>query len=919
MAQTFRLEKGSALTYGEADDNLRFPHLWNIAKTFRQGMVVFDGSDYYYLCTKDVSLPNTIALNNTTYWKRLFSLTNIGLNDLSDVVITSPQIGQTIRWNGTEFVNSGADLIDVTHTQLNQLRSQNKIIPGAFYRLEYQNKHTIAGTNNEYIGPIEKLVLFGVSTNNVSNTAYSETHPGDLIIYNPDNVSTTLGTTRPGFIERRTNVKHGISLPYDFRNTKVRRLKGTAPLWTATTAYTKGQVVKNGNTYYGCYRAHTSTTSFSTDSNSYWIELFSLTTNIWDEYFIPTTASSFIIGGFSIPFSTGTYQDFDVFAHGISNCYGIYAETGLPGVTGDLIFGESVNDISISKGAYGITFGNLSNGIKTGLNATKVYFDFNSTDCEAGNGSSGIFFGSNNKNNKAEAGSSSVVFANGSKNNTVISSNTVSFGNDCESNFISSSNSNYFGRNCKGNKLTNVITGEYGQGTSNNELERVVTITLQDNSFRNKVSDAVTITIGVNSEFNEIKNSNIITIGESCLHNEIAESGSTSLGNSCWNNKLINSDNTTFGESCKGNYFKDSHSAVLSTGCYDNEVVNTNGFSLPSSSWGNKVINVGFVSLGTTGSPIYRCRLIDSSSITISTATGTVHDIYVEQATGTVQFFGNNSKLKLKNVQTVSIGSNVVKSEVINCTSSVVISANSVNVKVDNGNIISVSGTDVVIKDSSNVTVSSGSSNIRVINSDLVSIGTGCQNITVVDSGSAGNSITIGEYNFSVKVENSLLVTTGTNVQYVTAEVVGSVTIGQNVTRSTIRHSSIITLEQNSERNVVEYCSSVTISSGSAYNIIKNSSLINKSGAAILSNSILNHCSSLTYSANLNYVSISQSFANKTIQANWTGVEIRVPDFDTKTYSTVMSNKVFDKKAPDGSLWCSTVNDLGEITTVKLV
>lgn len=134
-------------------------------------------------------------------------------------------------------------LIPITYVQLDVAISGSTLIPGQKYLLsDYQTVHTIYLTSDTNTGPVEPLILTALTVNSISEIAYSQSYPSDVIIYNRTNTAEMPGATK-GFIRRRIDLKKNIDVCFDFRAVKFRAWQVTQAAYSNLTEYRLNEVV----------------------------------------------------------------------------------------------------------------------------------------------------------------------------------------------------------------------------------------------------------------------------------------------------------------------------------------------------------------------------------------------------------------------------------------------------------------------------------------------------------------------------------------------------------------------------------------------------------------------------------------------------------------------------------------------------
>lgn len=186
-------------------------------------------------------------------------------NPLTNKKILANDLLSFATGNTTGGTIGGYSIIDVTYSELTGLTSTSGLTEGNSYKItDYKTIHYIFNDNgvryNINSGETEPLVVKAISNNNVSQIAYSEKYPNDVIYYdwNPDNTKAInelydSNGVVPGFkglIYRRIDTINNNDIGYDFRNVKFRRWKLTSVVWVNGNTYSNSQTVKNGTNIY---------------------------------------------------------------------------------------------------------------------------------------------------------------------------------------------------------------------------------------------------------------------------------------------------------------------------------------------------------------------------------------------------------------------------------------------------------------------------------------------------------------------------------------------------------------------------------------------------------------------------------------------------------------------------------------------
>lgn len=903
--QTFRLEKGSALTFQEGDDNLRYPHLWDITKTFSTDMVVFDGSDFYYLCIQDVTTPNTIPLNDVSYWKKLSQTQTLNLDDLGDVVITTPTVGQGLRFDGVKWVNDDGSLsiIDVTHSQLSALISGNNIVPGVYYRMEYTNVHAIDGTGDINNGSLERLLLLGITNNKISKSAFSESFPNDTIYYDVSNVLAEDGiTARPGFIERRISNDNKISTPFDFRNTKVRRYKQNNPLWTPTTSYNVKDVVVNSNVVYGCVKTHTSSASFITDKVEYWVKLFNLTGTPWNDYVIPGSIAVFPngdLGGFNFQYNTGLYNDYLVFQD-LANTYNVEISdsVGFDALNklGDVLIGNNVKNLIIQSGSAGITIGNYCSGVNIGIDSKLVYLDVNSTNVEIVN-SSEIIIGAYSNNNKVLGYSTGVTISEYTEYNEFNSVLDCACGEGSKQNKINVSLNIYCLQYSENNEIMQTSEAILKESTKKTTIQNSSSVTTGYSCWRNDVIDCDTVTLGEQCSFNKLLGSDNVVLGNSCDNNEIIKSNNTTIGNTSNFNKITESNNSTLGNNVDECELRTgSDGSNIGNGCVLVYLRTCGAIAIPINSRNINISDVGSVTFSDLNSACEAITISDGTSFTIGSA---CKFIEIEDASGLTTIGASCSNIKIEYSGLLDIGSGCRHVQILS-SSSFTILTNNKNVKIYNSTNFTIGNSNetVVIENSSSISLGDSNIDFRAANCAAFSVGNGNKAVAVADC------------------QNCTLGNTNTNVVFK----------GSNSGSSVLNNCSDITSDGNVNCIISSNCIGILIKNSIAVSVPPNANnvdfvacnTISYSGTPTISSCYFRGFRDSSIQANLVNVVINQVVRNKTITAPFNDVVFNALSVNVEVLSVAKSSLCFNSTSPNGQVWAVTSDNLGNITNVSL-
>lgn len=217
------------------------------------------------------------------------------------------------------------DVVDITYANLVTAIGASTLIKGTQYRVtDFATVHTIPNSSPTLVNTAttEPIIVTALSTNVISNVAYSETYPTDTIWYTVSN-SLLSGATK-GVITKRVDNYLNIETPYDFRGVRFRRYKLNPTAWSSGTAYNLYDVVlyTDGAIYFCNNLAGVTAGDIPSQTSDNWCLLFP--NNSY--YLAPTTAAYqvVILGGVSIGHATPsipvdatnfvdvpTFQDYD--------------------------------------------------------------------------------------------------------------------------------------------------------------------------------------------------------------------------------------------------------------------------------------------------------------------------------------------------------------------------------------------------------------------------------------------------------------------------------------------------------------------------------------------------------------------------------------------------------------------------------
>ena len=902
--QNFRLEKGTPLTHEEGDDNLRFPHLWDAAKTFKQGMEVFDGADFHYLCIQDVLNPNTIPLNDPLYWKKLSQTPTLNLNDLGDVNITTPTVGQRIIWSGTEFINDDGSLsiIDVTYNQLTNLISTNGLTPGVYYRLEYSNIHGIDGTSDKYTGNVENLLLIGITSNTISKQAYSESFPNDTIFYDQTNNLAEDGVTqRPGFIERRISNDNSISTPFDFRNTKVRRYKQDNPIWTPSTAYALGDVVLNSNSLFGCVETHVSGVSFATDKTLTWCKLFDMPNKTWNEYFIPGSVLGlgFEVGGFNVAYDSGDFNDFDVFED-LSTTFNVLIGDNLGTDTsntlGDIIIGSGVKDLQISSGCAGINIGPSSEGVEIKAGCGYVIIGAECFNTEVSNGDL-VIIGDYSSNNKVSGNSNRVTISEYTLANEISLSSDCSIGDNSSENKIVSATFSRCLPDTEGNNIHTAAGCYLGRYAKYNTFSTCVTGKIGEAGLRNSIIDSGNITLSGSASYNEILASNIISIKNNSDSNKILTSSFVHLDEDCKNNEISDSNNITIGDNCVSlEVLSGCNSTTFGNGCRDIYVSFSGSVTWPAGSINCRIENCTSVIFSDINQSVEDINISATVSLVIGAA---CKHINVVNGSALITLGANCSAIKINSSGQLTLGDNCDDCE-ISFSGTTVLGSNNNNVK---------------IIASSNIITEDGNNGLMIYLVTTVILGNLNKDINLENS----SAITIGDSNETINIEKTTNSSVVDSNEVVSFNGTSFCIMSSSCKVIEVSGGSNLTINSNNENiRMLNACINVTTPDGALKTTYDNCTNVVNVGVITIQDCYFKALSDVSLQADLLRVTTLQKVSNKTITANFTDVLFSIPSNTVETLAVAKADRNYNSVSPNGQVWAVLVDDLGTITNESL-
>jgi hypothetical protein len=158
--------------------------------------------------------------------------------------------------------NTGVGVISKTYAELKALKDASQLVVGQYYKItDFRLKWWNQSKNDVRIitsSEIEPLIILAISNNKFAENVYSELYPKDIIYYGFDDAPlATPGSNylsipnAHGWISRRISDGYAsVDAPYDWRHITwncCRLDLSSFPEWSATTTYSRRQIVKFNN------------------------------------------------------------------------------------------------------------------------------------------------------------------------------------------------------------------------------------------------------------------------------------------------------------------------------------------------------------------------------------------------------------------------------------------------------------------------------------------------------------------------------------------------------------------------------------------------------------------------------------------------------------------------------------------------
>ena len=526
-----------------------------------------------------------------------------------------------------DILNSG--VTEITWSDLVDLRNNNELIPGQYYRItDYTCTTAQKGTKSA--GHVFDIIVRADSENKLNEEASAIQHTGDeyfadcdlnawKLWYCLDNDTTRFawadGTNGKGVIYRMID-EFGNDVPYDFKNIQFyRKWNSSKSLWSdissdstgvpcytfsskgdsSTTSFTDMSLVASNRVYSNVIKEYIDSNKQTLNNNCFFGN-----NNHFNTFESNCDSNSFGNGCSSNSFGTVCYKNTfgsscwsNTFGYGChSNTFGNSFSTN--------IFGNNCRLNTFRDECYSNTFGN---SCESNTFETICFKNTFGNDCYSNTFGTNFYFntfGNNCSSNSFGNSCEFNTFGNGCYSNT--------FGKDCESNtFENDCDSNTFGNNCQNNTFgNNCQNNSFGNNCQNNSFGSSCSF----NTFWNDCSYNSFGNICQSNSFDNSCQSN--SFDNSCQSNYFGRYCScNSFRNNCdFNSFGNNCDTNSFGNGCKFNSFRisaDKASALknyvyynhFDDGCSYNVIWNSD---TTSSSILLKNINVNRGVVGTSSS-----------------------------------------------------------------------------------------------------------------------------------------------------------------------------------------------------------------------------------------------------------------------------------------------------------------------------
>lgn len=493
------------------------------------------------------------------------------------------------------------NVIEITYSKLKNLRGNNNLSPGYYYRItDYQCTTTQEGTQSA--GHQFDVIVRADDVNILNENAFAIEHEDDTYFSNANlsawelKYSLDNDTNRFAWADP-TNGKGVIyymkdewdnECPYDFKNIQYVFIQGftvTLQTWEIRTKVygrneTNDQTI-DGTTYYSWIKVAEPSSGGLDLPDEYWTTTLTLSTSM-DRYTISNGVATKDTNGSIVSASSEDFDTFTFDSQGTDASLNVSSKT----VYGNVILRYIVsNKIALNK-------------IFARANNTLTYYNNK--------------FGNNCNGNTFGNGCYANIFGDNCNGNT--------FGNDCYDNtFMNNCYRNTFGNSCYSNTFGNsCYSNTFGDSCYSNTFGR----NCYTNTFRYYCSNN---TFG-NDCFNNTFGSTCsrTTFGNNCLYNTFGDNcHEATFGDSCHDNTFGNyCTNNTFGNDC--NYITFGSSTQSPQSYFENIIFEN----------GNKYINL---TCSQTTSSSNKCRnVLVALGVNNSNTTKTITINAVNQTNRTI-------------------------------------------------------------------------------------------------------------------------------------------------------------------------------------------------------------------------------------------------------------------------------------------
>jgi hypothetical protein len=497
----------------------------------------------------------------------------------------------------TFYSQNSAILIEqTTFGELTSLKASNKLKPGQLYQIkDFKLKWLNLDASKTVMEALstEPLIVLALSTNAISQQAYSSIYPQDIVYYDIDaRTSTTWNSGQnipdfKGWVYRRVDTDKSIDICWDWRNITnncCRYDLSPVALYDAGTTYSKGNVVKTtaNKVYISVQNSNTGNnitittwwrpmTTFNDDSITYYPTFEVGNTNYIESIFelrpLTATRAGFPTFTNSVTVS-GQWSDLsnrprvgNIKIDGAGDLRGsknMVFHTNITFLGGPV----QINDIYIGPAS--------SNNILLGSGGNGNSGVVNLNNCRFGGSCVGNVIAASFQNNSIGDTFQFNAFSQSVTNNII--GNTFLRNHSFNGSFISTFSNNIIGTSCQNNFFFGVATNTINTGFTNNVTLSLFTSNTIGESCTNNI-------IGQAFQFNRIgsrfQNN---TIGTSFTNNVI-DSGCTdnTFGTSFNYNVLGNLfANNTIGDNARSNRIgSEVNGNTIGTGFAFNAIENT--------------------------------------------------------------------------------------------------------------------------------------------------------------------------------------------------------------------------------------------------------------------------------------------------------------------------------------------------------